>query len=64
MRPLHRARPQVRKEMLDELARVAKEGKLKGFENIKALYLETEAFRCEPGCLLSCPAYGDPRHEC
>ena len=42
------ARLQVRKEMLTELARVAKEGKLKGFENIKALYLETEALRCAP----------------
>ncbi|GAB4818390.1 hypothetical protein N2152v2_005436 [Parachlorella kessleri] len=41
------SKPEVRKAMLDELSRVAKEGKLKGFENIKALYLETEAFSIE-----------------
>ncbi len=36
---------QVKKQMLDELTRVAKETRLKGFELIKAVYIESEPFR-------------------
>lgn len=36
---------QVRKQMLAELTRVGKEAKLKGFEMIKAVHIESEPFR-------------------
>jgi hypothetical protein len=38
----------VRKAMLDELTRVGKEARLKGFESIKAVYVESEPFRWGP----------------
>lgn len=46
---------QVKKAILDELTRVGKEARLKGFELIKAVYVENEPFRWagNPYCTVS-----------
>ncbi len=45
---------QVKKQMLDELTRVAKEARLKGFELIKAVYVDSVPFRQVPAdCALA-----------
>lgn len=43
--------PEVNKMVLDEIRAIAKENKLKGFEIIKAIYLDTEPFSVENGLL-------------